>query len=74
MNDDSLFVSESFSPLVAPSSNVSSIYTLITQIKTQSCLKINDGLQIHMSRPVPNRWHQFWQKLFFGFVWEKVNN
>jgi len=47
---------------------------MITAPKVQSVLKINGGLQIHMPQAVPSKWQQFWQKVFFGFVWEKVNN
>ena len=77
MNDDSFNlpknVTSSFEPLIASSMNAHSTYTLWAP-KNQSCLKMNEGFHIYMTQPVPNRWYQFWQKVFFGFVWEKVNN
>jgi hypothetical protein len=39
--------------------------------RVRSCLRIGD-MTINMSKPVPNRWHRFWQRVFFGFTWEEV--
>jgi hypothetical protein len=30
------------------------------------------GLVFDLRRPMPNRWWRLWQRVFFGFRWEKV--
>jgi hypothetical protein len=30
------------------------------------------GLVFDLRHPVPSRWCQWWQRVFFGFRWEKV--
>ena len=31
----------------------------------------NSGFHFGLICPLPNRWHRFWQRVFFGFVWKK---
>jgi hypothetical protein len=39
----------------------------------RSILHMNDSLHISLYTRIPNRWWRFWQFVFFGFRWEKVN-
>lgn len=43
--------------------------------KPQSVLMIGGpgggGIEFNLTMPVPNRWHRYWHKVFFGFTWKK---
>jgi hypothetical protein len=42
--------------------------------KPQSVLMIGapaGGLEFNLTMPLPNRWHRYWHKVFFGFTWKK---
>lgn len=41
-------------------------------VSPKSLLKINEGFIIYTQYPIPNRWIRFWQRVFFGFKWEKL--
>ena len=36
------------------------------------CLRIIDGFEIRLTRPMPCRWWRFWQRLLLGWRWEVV--
>ena len=31
------------------------------------------GLEFQLRMPLPNRWHRYWHRVFFGFTWRKYD-
>jgi len=60
-------MSERPSPLLPPT---------IAAIPYRSRLQVvpgPSGFSMSFMRPRPNWWHRLWQRVFLGFIWEKID-
>lgn len=39
--------------------------------KYKSVMKVNTNLVFQFEKPMPNRWHRFWQKFLLGWEWSE---